>query len=585
MKLSRDSWRLFRLTFKLSKKFYVLALIRAIIQTIKTLVGVYSLSLIVKSLINGDINTAMYYAAAIVGIEVLVRFLEITLQTHSEIALFEILAKLKIHISSKLMSVEFKYLEDSKYLETVDKAKAAVTIFNSHQEFLTCIEEILHQFLTLCSLLTLIIIFKPIVIIVILIGTAIRFYLTGLASKKQNKLYEELGPVNRKLSYFDTAVQDERYQKDYRLYPLGNMIYNKFNKFLDETCNYLVYFYKVLGNNQIYFSIVNSIQVVIIYLILGPSSITDGLGVATYILLTASAFSVANAINVFVERFSELRRHTITLKPVLEIINMKDAINSSSGGLNCEPLESLRFKNVSFSYPNQNKLILDDISFEIKKGEKISIVGINGAGKTTIVKLISRFYEVDKGHIYWNNVDINDYEYHSYIKQISAVFQDFKLFALTISENVDVEEKDKAYIKECLYQSGLEQKIESLPNKIDSFLSKEYSKEGVDLSGGEKQKVAIARAMYQNSSIAILDEPTSALDPLSEAEIYEHFSELVKDKTTIYISHRMSSSVFCDRIIVLDKGKIIDMNSHKNLMKKKSGIYYELFTSQANYYI
>ena len=585
MKLTKDSWQIFKLTFKLSKKFYIVALLKAITNTAKTIVGVYGLSLIVKFLIEGDLMIALYYAGAIVSIEVIVRFLEITLQAHNNIALNDLVFKLQVHISSKLMKVEYKYLEDPKYLETVDKSKAAVEIFNAHPEFLTCVSVVLNQFLILVSLLSLIIIFKPIVILVIIVGTLIRFYLTHLAAKKQSKLYEELGPVNRKLSYFDGAVQDERYQKDYRLYPLGDMVYRKFNKFLDETCNYLLYFYKILGRNQIYFSLVNSIQVIIIYLILGPSSITDGLGVATYILLTASAFSVANAINEFVQRFSQLRRHTITLKPFIEISNMKDAINNTDEGIICEPLEHLRFENVSFSYPRQDKLILDDISFEIKKGEKISIVGLNGAGKTTIVKLISRFYQADKGCIYWNDVDINDYEYHSYIKQISAVFQDFKLFALTISENVDVEEIDKAYIKECLYQSGLEEKIESLPNKIDSFLSKEYSEEGIDLSGGEKQKVAIARAMYQKSSIAILDEPTSALDPLSEAEIYGHFAELVKDKTTIYISHRMSSSVFCDRIIVLDKGKIVAMNSHKNLMKEKSGIYYELFSSQANYYI
>ncbi len=229
-------------------------------------------------------------------------------------------------------------------------------------------------------------------------------------------------------------------------------------------------------------------------------------------------------------------------------------------------------------------MILDDISFTINKGEKISIVGLNGAGKTTIVKLISRFYQPKSGEILWNGINIDKYEYHSYIDQISAVFQDFKLFALTISENVDLEEKDKDKIRECLYQVGLKQKIEGLPKGVDSFLSKEYDLEGIELSGGEKQKVAIARAMYQNSSLAILDEPTSALDPLSEAEIYEHFNELVENRTAIMISHRLASTKFCDSIIFLENGEIIETGNHEELMSKANGKYKEMFITQGKYY-
>ena len=254
-------------------------------------------------------------------------------------------------------------------------------------------------------------------------------------------------------------------------------------------------------------------------------------------------------------------------------------------GVVCSPFKSLKFENVHFTYPGTDNEILKGISFEINKDEKVSIVGLNGAGKTTIVKLISRFYKPTEGVIYWNGIDIHSYEYESYIKEISAVFQDFKLFALTISENIDLDEKNPDYIKSCLYDVGLKEKINSLPNKENSYLSKVYSEEGIDLSGGQKQKIAIARAMYKQSSLAILDEPTSALDPLSEAEIYKNFNDLVKDKTTIYISHRMSSSIFCDRIIVIDDGLVSNIDTHHNLMANKDSLYYQLFNSQSNYYI
>ena len=250
------------------------------------------------------------------------------------------------------------------------------------------------------------------------------------------------------------------------------------------------------------------------------------------------------------------------------------------------PVETIEFSHVTFTYPKAEKAVLRDVSFTIHKGEKISIVGLNGAGKSTLVKLICRMYRADSGEIRINGTNIYDYDYMTYMNAIAAVFQDYRLFNFTIAENISCRQQqvDEARIHHLIDEVGLRDKVDSLQNGIYSRFGKEYDEEGIEMSGGEAQKVAIARALYKDASMVILDEPASALDPIAEAEIYEKFNSLVEDKTAIYISHRMSSSVFCDRILIIDGGTVADYDTHENLMKKTDSLYYKLFESQAENY-
>lgn len=199
-----------------------------------------------------------------------------------------------------------------------------------------------------------------------------------------------------------------------------------------------------------------------------------------------------------------------------------------------------------------------------------------------MIKLLCRLYKPNEGEILVNGHNIFDYDYKSYMEKIAAVFQDYKLLAFTIGENITCEDKEENHkTMDLIKEVGLKEKIEELVDGVDSILGRFYDDKGVELSGGERQKIAIARALYKNAPLVILDEPTSALDPLAEAEIYEHFNTLVGGKTAIYISHRMSSSVFCDRILLIENGSVVDFDTHKNLMEKKDSLYYKLFTSQA----
>lgn len=248
-------------------------------------------------------------------------------------------------------------------------------------------------------------------------------------------------------------------------------------------------------------------------------------------------------------------------------------------------IDTIEFKDVWFKYPSSEDYVLKNLSFKINKGEKISIVGLNGAGKTTIIKLMTRLYEPTKGEILLNGLEISKIKMDEYQKLISVVFQDYNIYNFPVAETVASRaDYDREKVTKVLKDIDIYDKINSLSSGMDTKVSMGYSETGEKLSQGQFQKLAIARSLYKDSELVILDEPTSALDPKSEAEIYENFNYLVKEKTSIYISHRMSSSIFCDRILLINNGTVEDFDTHHNLMQKTDSLYYKMFNAQKENY-
>jgi ABC-type multidrug transport system fused ATPase/permease subunit len=247
-------------------------------------------------------------------------------------------------------------------------------------------------------------------------------------------------------------------------------------------------------------------------------------------------------------------------------------------------MDVIEFKGVSFRYPGNDKNVLNDIDIKISRNERIAIVGENGSGKTTLVKLLMRLYDPTDGVITLNQKNIQDFTYNDYTNQFTAVFQDFKLFAFSIRENValssEIDNTEK--VLDVLNRSGFD--VGSLKDGIETTVYKLFDSKGVEPSGGEAQKIALARALYKDAQFIILDEPTAALDPKAEYDIFTHFDSMVKNKTSVYISHRLSSTKFCDRILVLSNGRIIESGTHQELMDRK-GKYYELFNMQSGFYM
>ena len=245
----------------------------------------------------------------------------------------------------------------------------------------------------------------------------------------------------------------------------------------------------------------------------------------------------------------------------------------------------LELKNVSFRYAKNMPLVLDDISLSFDKGEFVAITGRNGSGKTTFIKLLCRLYDPQEGQILLNGIDIRKYRYDDYINIFSVVFQDFQLISQPLGNNVAGSMNyDRERVRKALLDAGFGDRLATMEKGLDTTLYKGVYEDGVDVSGGEAQKIAIARALYKDAPFIILDEPTAALDPIAEAEIYSKFDEIAGDKTAIYISHRLSSCKFCDEIAVFHEGAVIQQGTHAELVADENGKYYELWNAQAQYY-
>lgn len=245
----------------------------------------------------------------------------------------------------------------------------------------------------------------------------------------------------------------------------------------------------------------------------------------------------------------------------------------------------VEFRNVSFKYPNTEAYALRNVNLKFKIGEKLAIVGMNGSGKTTFIKLLCRLYDPTEGEILLNGVNIQKYDYDEYMSVFSVVFQDFSLFSFKIGEVVASSKTfDENKVRECLVKANFGDRLHEMPEGIHTYLYKGYDQSGIEISGGEAQKIALARALYKDSPFILLDEPTAALDPISEYEVYSNFNAISGDKTTVYISHRLASCRFCNKIVVFDDGQIVQHGSHEELLSDVSGKYHELWNAQAQYY-
>lgn len=307
-------------------------------------------------------------------------------------------------------------------------------------------------------------------------------------------------------------------------------------------------------------------------------SVTQYIGAAT---------ALANNVYTLTALIGEIKTNTTYLEQTIEFLDIPNSMYQ--GSLTTEKRSDrqyeVEFKDVSFRYPGTNHWALRHVSMKFKVGKRLAIVGENGSGKTTFIKLLCRLYDPQEGEILLNGINIRKYNYRDYMGIFSVVFQDFQLLSQPLGANVAGEtDYDQEKVRKALIDAGFGDRLNSMPNGLDTLLYKDFGEDGVEVSGGEAQKIAIARALYKDAPFIILDEPTAALDPIAEAEIYAKFNDISGDKTAIYISHRLSSCKFCDEIAVFHDGSVIQQGSHEALLSDKNGMYHALWTAQAQYY-
>ena len=318
----------------------------------------------------------------------------------------------------------------------------------------------------------------------------------------------------------------------------------------------------------------------IAYLFVCLKAIGGAFGVGLVSRYLGALTALSGGISECLEALGLMRNDVPYLEFVLKFMDLPNPMYQ--GSLTTEKRSDrdyeVEFRDVSFRYPGAETDALSHVSVKFRVGERLAVVGENGSGKTTFIKLLCRLYDPTEGEILLNGIDIKKYNYQDYLDIFSVVFQDFQLLALPLGENVAASRTvDAEKAKTCLDAAGFSERFAELENGLQTYLYKDYEEGGVEISGGEGQKIAIARALYKDAPFIILDEPTAALDPIAEAEIYEKFNDIVGDKTAIYISHRLSSCKFCDEILVFDHGQIVQQGTHASLVAEEGNKYHQLW--------
>ena len=429
---------------------------------------------------------------------------------------------------------------------------------------------------------------QPLLLLAILATTVVSYFVSNRLSEWGYKHREEESEYSTQIYYLGRQSSDLTVAKDIRIFGLRSWLDDLYAK---SMAAYTAFKRKEQGV-YIWASVTDLVLTflrnAIAYAYLIGLVIGNGLSVSEFLLFFGAVGGFTAWVSGILGGFNTLHKQSLDISSVRECLEFPEPFKFEDG----EPIKTeenrlyeIRLENVSYRYPGADKDTLTNVNLTLHPGEKLAVVGLNGAGKTTLIKLICGFLDPTEGRILLDGKDIRDYNRRDYYKMFSAVFQEFSLLAGTIATNVaqDSEGFDMERVKDCVEKAGLRKKIESLKDGYDTYLNREVFEDAMLLSGGETQRLMLARALYKNAPFIVLDEPTAALDPIAESEMYQKYNEMTSGKSSIYISHRLASTRFCDRIIMIADGRIGEEGTHEELLKA-GGKYAELYEVQSKYY-
>ena len=487
-------------------------------------------------------------------------------------------------IFKKAQQVELACYENPDFFDKYNRATWVVEK-NGFKRIVMGTSWVIGSLISLIVMVSYLVSIDPVMIIFVICPVFVTFFRT-LKHKEEFKREKETTPYERQKDYVRRTVLLKDFAKEIKTTDIFTVLRRRFKDAVEKN----IVLIKKYGIRVAVLEVLSDFFGDVIPVAGGFGYgcyrlvALDNLAISDFSVLVSAILQCRYKINNFARYFTMQQKHCLWVQSLREFLDYEPELQD--GGTDTEEFESLEFRNVSFTYPGKEEQTLRNISFRINKGETVAVVGHNGAGKTTLSKLIMRLYDVTEGEILYNGRNIKEYNIADYRNRFASVFQDYRIFAMTVAENVLMQEVDETNIpvaEKAIAQSGVKSKIDKLSAGIDTLLTKEFDDNGASLSGGETQKLAIARLFAKKFDIAVLDEPSSALDPVAESKMYDALVQGTKDKTVLYISHRLSSAADSDKIIVFREGQLIEQGTHEHLMEK-GGEYCEMFTLQASGY-
>jgi len=597
---------------KADKGLFFRTIISDVLELVQTYLSIYFISIIIDAIsMEKSINELFLTAGVVNIIQLMCVIISRTLKKRYNCHDFSLKKNLKRFLWEKIINLDYSKIENPKTHNMYQNADRQLF---SHSTGLIAVYNLLtFSIYGLIQIVIGAVLIFPIAFIpqiettgligfvqspyglfsVLVLVILLELFKATYINNKSITAYEKVNSSSevmqskRLLSFFEWFTLDNyKNGKEIRIYNEKDLILSEYDKnYQIENSNYNHAYRKTIPSNFV-FQMINVLTQILMYGFAIMRALTGMLSPSDAIAFSLYFQQIQSGISNLSDGYNMLKITPQFCKQIFDFLDIPD--EKYMGTIPTEKRTDneyeFEFKNVSFKYPNSTEYVLKNINLKWKIGEKMALVGKNGCGKSTLVKLLCRLYDPTSGEITLNGVDIKKYQYEEYMALFSIVFQDSKLFSFSMAENVaSSTEYDKDYVEQCIIRSGLNTRLEKLSNGIETFLYKDFNENGVEISGGEAQKLILARALYKKSPFIILDEPTSALDPISEYDIYTKFNSIVGTKTAIYISHRLSSCRFCDNITVMENGNIVEQGTHSQLLDRK-GVYYSLWNAQAEYY-
>lgn len=593
--IARRSWRLL---YSMSRRFFAAILAYSVVTALLPYIPVWFSARLIDALAAGaGVQVLIRYAALTVGLTALGTLLSAVLNAQKEIGFQEANCSYEWMHAEKAMALAYASIEDREVSLLRERIQTETRMGWSVFYLDSCIEKFVRFGVQIFASIALTASFFTLHAIApaaklafvggILVSIVVAVLTSARSSAINMEFFKDGVTENITLDKYSTYIRNYSSGKDIRLYAMTAPLVKYAGNFYKTICDREARAYFRRALLRLAAVLMDHVLRFGVYLLLISGALRGGVSVGSIAQYVTSVMLLLAAANGFVRAWQVAMANDQYLKRFFSYFDIPNPMYQ--GTLSVEKRDDndycIEFRDVSFRYPNTETYALRHVSLRFRIGERLAVVGMNGSGKTTFIKLLCRLYDPTEGVILLNGVDIRKYNYDEYLSIFSVVFQDFRLFSFSLGQNVAAgAEYDRERAVSCLREAGFGERLAKMPEGLETSLYQDFDKAGMEISGGEAQKIALARALYKNAPFIVLDEPTAALDPVSEYEVYRKFNEISGGRTAVYISHRLASCRFCDEILVFHEGQIAQHGAHEALLAESGGKYAELWNAQAQYY-